>query len=79
MLKIGNFAAKLTDKGTWIYKALAPTFFKKDGALRKKYHDLPRYKVIPEYEDAAKDEYQLEMAKAVKDITDKLKTFVIDA
>lgn len=66
------------DKGNWIYKAntennLKP--FKKNGALKKEYKDLPRYKAIAQYEAKEVKDYEANLAESIKDISIKLLSF----
>lgn len=73
-----SMIASQDEKGNWIYKAnesnqLKP--FKKNGSLKAVYHDLPRFKVIVEYEDQEEKDYSDLLSQAVKDISLKLISF----
>ncbi len=75
-IRIGNFFTIPNPKriGEWIYKSIH--IKKKDGNLKKKFHDLPRYKVIYEYEGAMKKDYDKHLKKGVLEMIKKLKTFL---
>lgn len=72
-----KFIAEQNDKGIWIFKADESVLFKQDTkTLKKKYHDLPRYKIVVEYEKEFKDDTDkflkdliLAMVKKLKDIS----------
>jgi len=49
---------------------------KKNGTLKKKYKDEPRYKVTLGYEGAFKDLYASSTNQMVKEITSKARSFV---
>lgn len=71
-LKIGNFTYNQNEKGEW--KAdLKP--FKKNGALKAVYKDLPRYKAIVEYEAKEVNDFEANLAESIKDISIKLLSF----
>lgn len=66
------------EKGNWIYKSnpdLKFLPFKKNGALKATYKDLPRYKAIVEYEQQEMKDFNNRIAEAVKDISLKLLSF----
>lgn len=48
---------------------------KKDGTLKKKYHDLPRYPVIYKYEADFKNNFQSMSNLLVMDITKNINKF----
>lgn len=50
-----KFIAQRNKAGLWVYKANESVLFKKGTTvLKKKYHDLPRYKIVNQYENAFK-------------------------
>jgi len=49
---------------------------RKDGKLKKKYHDLPRFPVIYKYEGDFKDSFKAMTNMLVKDIGVHLNKFV---
>lgn len=49
---------------------------KKDGTLKKKYKDLPRFKAINGYEGKFKTGYKKLMKSMVLDVSKKLTSFV---
>lgn len=64
------------EKGKIIYKASTIVPFKKNGALKAKYADLPKYKLILTYEDHTKKMFDNEvLLKSVKEINSKLKSY----
>lgn len=77
-IEIGGFKYNFNEKGDWIYKASEQdliTPFKKNGVLKKQYKDLPRFKVIVNYEKSEVDFFSNLIADAVKDISLKLLSF----
>lgn len=73
-----SIIASLDDNGLWIYKAnsdnkLKP--FKKNGTLKAQYKDLPRFKIISEYEKKELDDYEKLLQESVRDISIKLSVF----
>ena len=71
----GSILGSQDGKGDWIYKSnpLAP--FKKNGNLKAVYHDLPRFKVIQQYEDKELKDFETSLAESIKDISIKLLSF----
>ena len=65
--KIGAFTYYQNEKGEWLYKADNFRELKKDGSLKKKYKDLPRYDVIYEWEKEAKEEFKKTLINSVKE------------
>lgn len=49
---------------------------KKDGTLKAKYKDMPRYKVIFGYEDSFKDNFKKLSQNMSKDIVKEIVAFV---
>lgn len=72
-----SVVATQDEKGNWIYKAntnqLKP--FKKNGALKAQYKDLPRFHVIVEYEKKETTDFEANLAESIKDIAIKLLSF----
>lgn len=74
-------SAKQDEKtGLWKYTVDNEAFFKslqqKKKVLKPKYHDLPRFKCITQYEDRFKNDYkQIVLGKSVKEVAALLKTF----
>ena len=73
-----QFTASKNDKGIWIYKSNPGAFKFNAKVLKKKLHDLPRFKVILQYEKAFKNECDdylknltLNIVKAMKRIVKK--------
>lgn len=67
-----KFIAEKNDKGIWIYKA--NEILKQDKkVLKKKYHDLPRYKIVVQYENEFKKETDNFLIELTKDLVKKLK------
>tara|TARA_X000001382_G_scaffold25412_3_gene16004 strand:+ start:9574 stop:9819 length:246 start_codon:yes stop_codon:yes gene_type:complete len=70
--KINGQQYNFNEDGSWehlgadISKSETP--FKKDGALKAKYKDLPRYKIITVYEE----HFQKEFRKTLLDISKNL-------
>lgn len=63
----------IDEKGNFIYKSINVVPFKKNGNLKAKYADLPRYKVILVYEQHTVDLFTKEvLLKSVKEINNKL-------
>ncbi len=76
MLLLNNTIKAELEDGKWVYKAnenIQP--FKKNGVLKAVYQDLPRYKVIYEYEGNMISEYKEMLGETVKEITKKLIEF----
>lgn len=72
-----KFIASLDDKGLWVYKAIESEIFKKDTkTLKKKYHDLPRYKLVIEMEDAHKKEVESYLSEMIIQVVKKLKNLI---
>lgn len=72
-----GFVAYQNDKGVWLYKATDTQLLKQDKkTLKKKYHDLPRFKVIPQYEEQFKKQFNSYVAEIAKDLTRKLKQLI---
>ena len=66
----GGVIGEVNDKGIIIYKAgETNSFLKKNGNLKAKHADLPRYKPIPEYEDKMIEEYQKLLSEGVLELT----------
>ncbi len=74
-IKIGNFTYNKDEKGNWLWKAESLKPFKKNGNLKSAYHDLPRFKVIVEYENREIKDFQNSLEQSVKDISLKLLSF----
>lgn len=71
-IQVADFNATFdSEKGEWTYEQKKTK--KKDGRLKKKYHDMPRFKAILEYEGAMKKEYQSVIVSMVKDTIKYLK------
>lgn len=74
-------SAKQDEKtGLWKYTVDNEVFFKslqqKKKVLKPKYHDLPRFKCIVEYETRFKNDYnQIVLGESVKQVAQLLKTF----
>lgn len=63
-------------KGLFIYKSNQDQVFKKDSTiLKKKYHDLPRFKVILQYEENAKSNVDIFLKETTLDLIKQLKKF----
>lgn len=72
----GKYTAQKNDSGLYIYKANESELFKQGTkTLKKKYSDLPRFKIINEFEDAAKKEYEINISNTVIEIVKKIKSF----
>ena len=72
------------EDGSWIHKEdesslllKAETPKKKDGTLKAKYKDLPRYKLIPVYEDHFKNEFDKTLRNITKDVYKYLKQKIV--
>lgn len=73
----GNFIAKKNDKGIYVYKATDAILFKKDKkVLKKKYHDLPRYKAVNQYENSFKNHIDDYLKNMTLDLVKKMKHLV---
>jgi hypothetical protein len=79
-MKIGNQTYTLNEDASWshvseessiLLKAESPK--KKNGNLKAKYKDLPRYKLIPIYEDHFKKEFNSTIVDITKDVFKFLK------
>lgn len=75
---------KFSEDGSWehlpnesslLLKADGPK--KKDGTLKAKYKDLPRYKLIPIYEDHFKKEFDKTLKELNKDVFKFLKDSIL--
>lgn len=73
----GKFIAARDKKGLWLYKAVDSKLLKQDKkTLKKKYHDLPRFKVVLQYEEQFKNQFNSYVAEMAKDLTRKLKQLI---
>lgn len=70
-----KFIASKDKDGLWIYKANISEVLKVNGTLKKEYKDLPRYSIILQYEQSAKDNGDHLIASITKDIVKKIKQF----
>jgi len=79
-MKIGNQTYIQNDDSSWshlpeessiLLKSESPN--KKNGNLKAKYRDLPRYKIIPIYEDHFKKEFNSTIVDITKDVFKFLK------
>jgi len=76
LIEFPTFSASLDEDGKWIYKSKPIEPKKKSGALKKKYHDLPRVKGIYEIENAIKKVYLKDvLGTSMKEINAKLIEF----
>ena len=75
-VKIGNFTYSQDLNNNWIFKADRLTPFKKNGGLKKEYKDLPRFKVIVEYEEEQISEFKTLLSEGIQDISLKLLSFI---
>lgn len=65
------------ENGSWIYKA-NPEYkvpFKKDGTLKQKYKDMPRFNVIIEAEEELNKNYISSLKESVKEMAMILNSF----
>lgn len=69
----GNLIASL-ENGDWVYKS-NNTPLKINSVLKAEYKDLPRYKVITEYEEDQINQFQNSLNTAIKYMAIKLKSF----
>jgi hypothetical protein len=75
VININNYIYKQNSEGVWIYKASNQIPFKKNGALRKEYKDMPRFSVIKEYEYQEQKDFNTLLEQSVKEISHKLLSF----
>jgi hypothetical protein len=64
------------ESGEWIYKANTLGPFKKNGSLKAQYKDLPRFKVIVDYEDQELKDFEQNLSESIKDISIRLLSFL---
>jgi len=64
------------EKGEWIYKAEDSKFKTQKGTLKAQYKDLPRYKLIYNYEDHFRAQFDNTLRQIQKDIKKKMEMFV---
>jgi hypothetical protein len=70
-VQVGDFNAVFDDESKrWKY-SYSPK--KKDGTLKKKYHDMPRFKMILQYEGEMKRQYAEKIKLMVQDTIKMLK------
>lgn len=74
-INISGFEYVQADDGNWICKAESIGPFKKNGNLKKKYKDLPRFKAIVQYENREVNDFDSSLKSAIKDISFKLLSF----
>lgn len=70
-VKGSMFSCSCTDSGTFIYKAKESNVKKKDGTLKKKYKEMPRYNVLIELDKEAEqdsNQWHSSISKLVKKI-----------
>ena len=72
---LNNSTTASFKEGVWIYKASNQIPFKKNGALRKEYKDMPRFSVITEYENEEMKDFNTLLEQSVKEISQKLLSF----
>lgn len=72
----GSMTGSQDEKGNWVYKATNISPFKGNGNLKKVYHDLPRFKVITQYEKKEQEDYAKSLDTSVRDISLKLLSFL---
>lgn len=71
-----SILASQDEKRNWIYKANENSGpFKKNGALKAQYKDLPRFKAIVQYEDQEMKDFEANLEQSIKDISIKLLSF----
>lgn len=68
------------EDGSWVYKADKSSILlqhenakKKDGKLKAQYKDLPRYKLIPVYEDHFRKEFNKMLTGTTKEVLKYIK------
>lgn len=71
-----TYKAEKDDNGHWIYKANLEKIFTNKKILKKKYHELPRYKIVVEYENKFKEQYNTNTTTMVKELVKQLKDFI---
>ena len=64
------------ENGEWIFKADKSAEFKKDGTLKAKYKDLPRYDLIYKYEDYFRDQFNNTLKQIKQDLDSKMKKLI---
>lgn len=69
----GTYFVSKNKAGHFIYKANESAFKKNSSVLKKKYHDLPRYKVILDHEKEFKDACDSFLFSLTKNIVSFLK------
>lgn len=74
-IKIGNFTYQQNENLEWVFKADKIIPFKQNGALKKEYKDLPRFKAIVEYENEEVKDFNIALEQSVKEVTQKLLSF----
>lgn len=75
VININNYIYKQNNEGIWIYKAGNQIPFKKNGALKREYKDMPRFSVIREYENEEVKDFNTLLEQSVKEVTQKLLSF----
>lgn len=64
------------EDGAWIYKAEKSEFKKQDGTLKKKYADMPRYDLIPKYEDHFVKEFNSMLKDTQKELVSEMQKMI---
>ena len=67
-IQIGAFDYSKNEKGDWVFKADESKLFNKDKTLKNQFAELPRYKVIPQYEEEMINEYQDLLSQGIKEM-----------
>lgn len=74
-INIGNFTYEVDENNQWVGKSSNITPFKMNGTLKKEYKDLPRFKVIVDYENQELNDFNALLEQSVTEISHKLLSF----
>lgn len=75
-IEVNGFVWEADEKGDWIFKAEKSKFKKEDGTLKKKYADMPRYDLIPKYEQHFVKEFEKELVNTSKELIKEMKKMI---
>lgn len=73
MIKVGGYIYDLNEKGEWVFKAKDSDPVDVKGALKPKYKDLPRYKLIYDIEKDMNRQMGKQISLFSKDLSKFLK------
>ncbi len=74
-INIGSFTYERDENNQWIGKSTNITPFKKNGNLKAVYKDLPRFKIIVDYENQEVNDFNALLEQSVTEIAHKLLSF----